>query len=349
MVDRTNRFSNGQSRRSFLAAAGVGTTAAFAGCLDASLGNGGDDSDLVLVTAESGTGSYTASQGIASTVDNNADEIGLSAEPSSGTEDNIGRLDRGEADIAMLQNRSADAAVADEEPFDDLDFDVQQVVNYHDLPWLFVTYHEWTSIEDIESGSRISPTPGDSGTSRTLTDALEYVLDEDDYDRNSIAYDEQSGSFEEGQLDVGVVTISNFDFEASWVEEMKSNSDTYVLEWPDEIAEELEADDSIPTGTIDMTTDELDGYAHAPDEALAINIPYNFVVRDDLEYDYVYEFLETLHEYREEMEDDHPYLSYYMDDEWWTTRMYDDMPFHPAAADFYEELGVWDDDFVRGD
>jgi len=34
--------------------------------------------------------------------------------------------------------------------------------------------------------------------------------------------------------------------------------------------------------------------------------------------------------------------------DWWVTNTFD-MPFHPAAADFYEEQGVWRDEFTRGE
>ncbi|ARS90520.1 TAXI family TRAP transporter solute-binding subunit [Natrarchaeobaculum aegyptiacum] len=354
MEDRRLNSVPRTSRRTFLAAAGAGSTLALAGCLDGGLGddNGdtggsGDDSDLVIVTSESETGTYAASQGIASTVDTNSDMISVDAQPSQGTSDNIGRLGRGEADIGMIQHRAALDILEGEAPYDDLGYEPQQILNYNDLPWLLVNNHGWTSIDEIEDGATISPTPGSSGTRDTLTDALDYALD--DYETISVSYGEQAGAMQEGQLDVGVVTISNFDFEAAWIQEMKQTVDTYVLEWPEEVVEDLENDPGVPVETVDMTRDHLDGYAHVPDEAVAINIPYNFVVRDDLEYDVVYEFLETLYEHREEMEDDHAYLGYFMDDEWFTSRMYDDFPFHPAAADFYQEIGVWDDDFVVGE
>lgn len=345
-----NDATSRTSRRAMLAAAGIGTTA-LAGCLDSldeGLGSGSSDgSQLTIVTAQSETGTYAASQGIAATVDRNADDIGVEAQPSEGTEDNIGRLGRGEADIGMIQHRSAQKIMNGNEPYGNLDYTPNQIFHYNDLPWLFVTNNDWTSLADIESGARISPTPGESGTSETLTEALETVTD--DYEQINVSYGEQAGAMQEGQLDVGVVTISNFDFEASWIQEMKQTVDTRVLEWPEDAVSELEDNAGVPVEPIDMTRENLSGYAHTPDEAMGVNIPYNFVVRNDHEYDYIYSFLETMYEYREEMEEDHPYLGYYMDDEWWTTRMYDDFPFHPAAADFYEEKGLWSDDFVRGE
>ncbi|WP_169924404.1 TAXI family TRAP transporter solute-binding subunit [Natrinema ejinorense] len=350
MVDSSNQIGSRTNRRTLLAA-GLGTTAALAGCLDSLdegvSGGSSDDSQLTIVTASSETGTYAASQGIAATVDKNADDIDVEAQPSQGTEDNIGRLGRGEADIGMIQHRSAQKILNGDEPYGSLDYTPNQIFHYNDLPWLFVTNNDWTSIADIGSDARVSPTPGKSGTRETLTEALGTVTD--DYEQISVSYGEQAGAMQEGQLDVGVVTISNFDFEASWIQEMKQTVDTRILEWPEDALSELEDNTGVPMEPIDMTRDSLSGYAHAPDEAMGVNIPYNFIVRNDHEYDYIYSFLETMYEYRESMKEDHPYLGYYMDDEWWTTRMYDDFPFHPAAADFYEEKGMWSDDFVRGE
>ncbi|THE66851.1 C4-dicarboxylate ABC transporter substrate-binding protein [Salinadaptatus halalkaliphilus] len=360
MVENPIRGDDSTGRRAFLTALGAGTTAALAGCLDEELGGGngngngngngggGDGSEnLVMVTSQAETGTQAASQGIASTVDSNSDRLSVDAQPSQGTEDNIGRLDREEADIGMIQNHSAGMIMNEEEPYHDLSYQPQQIMNYNDLPWLLVNNQGWTSIDEIEAGARISPTPGQSGTRDMITDALDYVLD--DYEVISVEYGEQAGAMQEGQLDVAAITISNFDFEAAWIQEMKQTVDTYVLEWPDDVVDDLQDDPGIAAEPIDMTQDNLEGYAHAPDEAIGINIAYNYIVRDDLEYDAVYEFLETLYDHREEMADDHAYLGYFVDDEWWTARMYDDFPFHPAAADFFQELGVWDDDFVVGD
>lgn len=36
-------------------------------------------------------------------------------------------------------------------------------------------------------------------------------------------------------------------------------------------------------------------------------------------------------------------------EEFWTENMYDDVPFHAAAADFYEEEGLWRDEFERAE
>ena len=80
-----------------------------------------------------------------------------------------------------------------------------------------------------------------------------------------------------------------------------------------------------------------------------VEFSYNFVCRDDLEYDTVYAFLETLYEGREGLAEYHALLDPLADEEFWVENAYEDVPFHPAAADFYEEIGVWREEFERGE
>ncbi|MFT4883295.1 MAG: TRAP transporter TAXI family solute receptor [Natronomonas sp.] len=360
MADDTPSFRGATSRRGFLTTTGAGVGAfALAGCLGG--GNGGNGNgngngsggeapgasgDLVMTTSSSGTTAYAASQGISAAIEENGDgDVRVDARPSSGTDANVARLDRQESDISYIQNWTAARLREGEEPFDDLSYQPCQVFHLYNLPWIFATANaDWTSITDIAGESRVVPTPRGSGTRPALEHGLDYATDTE-YDRTSVQYGDLGSAFSEGRIDSAAITILNGDIEPGWVQEMKGSVDLRLLDWPEGAVEEMRNDDRLFISDVDMTN--FDGYDYAPDTLPSITFAYNFVVRDDLDYDTLYAFLETLHEARENLSDYNALLGYHEDPEYWVTDMYDGMPFHPAAADFYEEIGVWRDEFER--
>ncbi|ELY89439.1 TAXI family TRAP transporter solute-binding subunit [Natrialba taiwanensis] len=200
-------------------------------------------------------------------------------------------------------------------------------------------------LSDIGSGTAVSPTPSGSGTAPALEQALEHATDE--YDRVSNTYSEQGNAMNENQLDVGVGTLMNFSVVPSWLQETASTVDNLrVLDISDETEQAWEDDERLLIQSAD--TSQIDN-TDTPGEIPAPTFAYNFVCRSDLEYDTVYSFLETMYEQREQLAEYHGLLGTFEDDDFWVKNMYEDVPFHPAAADFYEEIDVWSDDYERAD
>jgi TRAP-type uncharacterized transport system substrate-binding protein len=185
------------------------------------------------------------------------------------------------------------------------------------------------------------PTPRGSGTRPALEHGLSYAVD--DYERTSVQYGELGSALSEGRIDAAAMTILNGDIEPGWVQDMKGNVDLRLLEWPSDAVEQMREDPALFVQDVDMTT--FDGYAS--DTIPSITFSYNFIVRDDLDYDALYALLETLYGAREELSDYNALLGYLEDPEYWVTDMYEGIPFHPAAADFYQDIGVWKDEFER--
>lgn len=349
--DHTPRRS---TRRAFLAATGLGATATLAGCTGGDDGGGGggsdgpvgEDGEFVMQTSTTDTLAYQMSQGIGEVIRQNTDDVRIEPRESEGTNANVGDLNENQAQIVYLQNWTANLIHEGEEPFDQLNFEPYQVMHYYDLGWFFATANEgWETVADIEPDSRVSPTPRGSGTAEMLEHALSYAVD--DYNRVSVGYGEQGSEMNDGSLDVGAATLVNFDIEPSWLEEMKASADLRMLGWPDDALQEIQDDPGLVITEVD--TSDLEGYAYLPDTSNMMTLAYNFVVRNDLAYDPLYEFLETLWDNRDNLEEYHAVLSYLADGEFWVDNHYENMPFHPAAADFYEEQGLWRDEFERGE
>ncbi|WP_440766285.1 TAXI family TRAP transporter solute-binding subunit [Natronorubrum sp. DTA7] len=349
MVNGRNVTGRGKTRRSFLAATGIGATTAFAGCLGEDNGDGGgnggaDEGTIRMRTSESTTAAYAANEGIAAVINEHSDDLFVEAQTSPGTEANLGALNNEEAEMVYIQNWSAREVAEGQGVFGDLDFEMAQIFHFYDLPWFFCSANEdLSNVSDID-GHSVSPTPEGSGTAPALEQALGHATDS--YDRISIGFGEQGSAMNEGRLDVGVATYMNFGLVPGWTQEMMGSVDLRVL-GADDVLDEWEDDDQLLIQSFDG--DELEDAAYTPDEVHCPTFAYNFISRADLDYDTVYNFLETMHEHRSELEDYSAVLARLEEEDFWVENMYDDVPFHAAAADFYEELGLWHDDFERHD
>lgn len=345
MTHQPSSQSAVSTRRSFLYTAGVGTSAVLAGCLG---GNQGEP--IRMRTAAEGTTAYAANQGVAAVINEHSDELFPEAQTSPGTEANVGALMRKEAEMVYLQDWAAYEVSEGIDEYGNLDFQMAQIFHFYDLPWFFCTADDdIETLGNATSDTTISPTPEGSGTAP----ALEYMLESaiGDYTRVSLTYDEQANAMEEGRLDIGVGTYMNFDTEPGWLQEMMSTVDLRILDIADDIVEEWADDERLFIKSFDggelkegESTPES-----VPDEVQCQTFAHNFVSRADLDYDLVYGFLEELHEHRKSLNEYHGVLEWLEDDSFWVENAYDDMPFHAAAADFFEELGVWSDDLERAE
>lgn len=348
---RDNSDTRGVARRRFLkTSAGLAGAGLLAGCTGGGNGNGGGGggsgpTDMVMKTSTETTAAYAMSQGIASAVNKNSDSVRIDARPSEGTNANVGSLQQDKAQIAYIQNWAAEKLMQGEKPFDSISFQPNQVMHFYDLGWFFATGNKgWKTTADIESGSRVSPTPRGSGTAEMLETALGYTTE--DYERVSIDYGSQGSAISEGRLDVGAATFVNMAVEPSWLQDMKSQNDLRILGFPDDAVSKMEEHPGIILSQVDMG--QFDGYAYTPNPLNSPTLSYNFVVRNDFSYDAVYEFLSTLYEQRDGLGEYHGLLKAHAKDETWVKNSYEQVPFHPAAADFYQEQGLWNDSWTRG-
>jgi TRAP transporter TAXI family solute receptor len=297
-----------------------------------------------MTTSTETTSGYSMSQVIANAINQNSD-LSVSARPSEGTKANVGRLARGESDIAYIQNWTASNIAQEEEPFGNLNYTPHQVFHLYDLAWFLCTANDgWKSVADIESGARVSPTPRGSGTAEMLRHSLNYVIK--NYDRVSIDFGSQGGAMSSGRLDVGAGSFINDTVEPGWLQQMKGTVDLRVLQWPDNIVSKLKKDPAILISSID--TSSFKNYGYIPDMLNTPNLAYNFVVRGDFDGETLKTFLNTLWEQRKGLGDNNALLSPMSKGSFFTKSGFTSLPFHPAAAEFYKEKGVWHDEYTVG-
>ena len=355
-MGRSNTSRSG--RRKFIVSAGALGITGLAGCTGGGNGNdnggnGGSGTQMRMRTSTESTAAYAMSEGIAAVVNENTNKVFVEGRPGAGSEANINALVRDEVEMVYMQSWTMYELLNDVGAFAQVDLEPVQIMHYYDLVNLLCTNQGWLSIDQIEEGAGISPTPSGGGGRPMLMYALDkYGPGKENFEALSIDFGNQGSAFSEGRLDVGWGTILNEGVEPGWQQEMKQTSNLSLLDWPEDQKEAMKADDRLTMVDLDLTSKYewfREGWNKTPDQMLAPYYPYIVISKNTLDYDAVYSFLKTMYENRDSLGEYHSFLKKFQNDDWWVIDDYSQVPFHPAAADFYKEIGLWNDNLTRAE
>ncbi|WP_254525758.1 TAXI family TRAP transporter solute-binding subunit [Natrinema caseinilyticum] len=331
------------SRKDFLKTTAAGLLASpLAGCANSSNSSGSDS--MVVVSGPSDSAGHAMMQGAAAEINEASDDIEVDARPG-GSRANINRLKNEEADMGYTQTYTAGLINEGDDPFSDLSFTPNQVFHLYDVNWFFITNNEdIKTINDIESNHSVSPGPQGSGSGEALDHALS-VLDID-YQRRSIEFTQQASAMKSDRLDVGIGATVNGTTETGWLQQTKSSANLRTVGIPNSAMQQLNQDPY--TLVTEYETSGRENWSYIHDPIAVVTHGYSFLVRNDYTYDAVYEYLTQLNDNIDAIKESHAMWGAATELDWWVENTFD-MPFHPAAADFYEEQGVWRDEFTRGE
>ena len=309
-----------------------------------------DATELVVGTAAEATANFQAFNGFASLINESTDEVYLDVRPTDGMVANIGMMDRGELDAGLFTTQIASEIRDEVEPFDNLSFQPSQIFHTASTDWLLVTEDEdIQTFEDLE-GATIGPGP--AGTS--VIEYFEYVLDLLEIDYESIeptGFGDIGSALAEGRIDVGLSATNNAGtqpIQPGWVDPIQGTVDVHIIGVSDDHMDILMEDPYVEIVEFD-DDDIADGYTDVPSPIRAFVAATYLGGPVDLDYDAVYTTLETAWENRDQLGDYHEFGVMHQQDEHWVDWAFEGIPFHAAAADFYEEVGLWNDDWERAD
>ncbi|WP_254838478.1 TAXI family TRAP transporter solute-binding subunit [Natronomonas marina] len=336
-------------RRTYVQTAGsiaAGGAIGLSGCIGAL--DSGPDSLVFGFTPN--TSFYSFLQGFAAMVNENTDQVEVSVQPVEANNAAPRMLAEDDIDIGTVSNWTIQRIINGEEPFGDIDAEYYQLFNVFDLMWTYMTNHgEWETIEDIESGSQVSPGPRGSSSATMLLYVLEEYGGLSDYVRANVGFTEQATAFSEDRLDIGSFSFTNGPFLPAWMQEATSAVDVTVLDIPDSIVSQLESDERVRMFSIEPPSDMRESFANIPESVPTPTGVFNFIATSEESYEPLREFLTVGFENRSGLADVHQMGNFYSSEGYWVKNPFNNVPFHPAAADLYEEKGLWKDEYERGD
>ncbi|WP_349827623.1 TAXI family TRAP transporter solute-binding subunit [Brevibacterium litoralis] len=224
-------------------------------------GSGGGSGDFTFASGGTGGVYYPLANEYANIFNDNIEGVTVNAVESDGSVDNLGRIARGDAQIALTQNNTAVEAVTGTGQFADLDADMSEI------GWIGKLYPEAAqvitmadsgieSIEDL-AGKRVAIGAPGSGA-RAVAEA---ILDEygiTDFEAYEEGFADARTLMQDGNLDASIEILG---VPAAALSELAATSDVQVLplsqEAADAIAETTAFEPyTIPAGTYDFVEED---------------------------------------------------------------------------------------------
>ncbi|THE63939.1 TRAP transporter substrate-binding protein [Salinadaptatus halalkaliphilus] len=329
-------------------AAAVGVVSV-AGCL-------GDD-ELETVTiggTSSGSSTQAAGQALARAASEESDVVEVSVQETDGWTANLYEYDNDQIPAMGVDNNSMSKAIAEEGPFADDPVDTLPHQGFQftalQIHWVGLEGGGVESVQDLRDGGyTIYPIQPGFGT-RLLTE--EILEDAGIWEENEISNVDTSdipGQVEEGNVDALCLYGSNGVELASWCQEVdvRSGDGLYLLETDEEFEQTIEDH----PGAL-LNHHEPYGYeqdvTELTDEAVSWALPAQWAFGPQISAEATYDIARLALEHddviREADETAPDFTPEYM-----AETVMDDVPVHEGVADFFEEEGVWDDAWERGE
>lgn len=310
---------------------------------DGASGGGQVDSLLIGTAGEGGT-NYFVGQGIAAVIENNTDLSATSQRTAGGTE-NARRITSGDMDVGIVAPADVESTLED----GTVDPSEVRILMSGHATAIHVAVREDSDYESMDElfaeGRRIGVGEPGSAVQPLASDVLAlYDLTFEDIAAQELAQDQQATALQNSTI-AGAVLGGGVPLSAA--SQVGTEVGVRILPFTDEALEEYQELQPgnfryvIPGGT----------YEGTPDDVQTSAFPSTLLVSADLPDDVVYEVAKTIHENTGGIEDVHPAGA-----EWTTenafraTDYYTDedragLEFHPGAVRWYEEQGVWSEEY----
>lgn len=318
-------------------------------------GNGGSDvTEIIHTPASADTLSYQVVQAIAAEVNEYADGITAQARANEGSRANPRELANEATDIANISAWVSNEFVEGNEPYNQFDFTPHALRHFHDVQYLWVTPNDWENFDEMEAGAVVNPGPSGSTVYAPNSHAMDTIVESagltpDDLEYAGLNYNQQAGALQEGTLDVATIAMVNGFILAGWSQELANTVDVNLLGYPDGSIQTMTEDPSLTISETDLSEyADLFRYTPTDGEMATPTIAIYEMVRGDYPVEPLKEYLSTMWERRDALQERHGVLTSLQEDEFWVANAFANRPFHPAAAEFYQEKGIWQDEFESG-
>ena len=308
---------------------------------------GGGDEDTYNVTisgAFSGSTTDRAGRALERAVNQHSDTVNLSVTESGGWVENSQLYNGDEVEAIGMDNFNPIRAMNGEPPYEDQPIDK--------LPLQGMTFDRMDNWMMGVEGSGIESTddmadrdvyvlaPG-MGTRVALEVVLKNAGYWDQLNHLEVGPGDLPGAVEEGRIEAlpGQGTDPEL---LGYHQEVDARADVYALEHTDNWVQGIEDTEGLETVETEPFGYDQD-VTQVTDQVTAFSITSQWRFGPDVEDEAVYELCRVANEHVDTIQEADPTYPDTSDPEVMVEYMDPDQPFHPGAAEFYQDEGVWDD------
>ncbi|RQH02375.1 TAXI family TRAP transporter solute-binding subunit [Natrarchaeobius oligotrophus] len=352
MTFREGNTQGSGTRRSFLTKAGaVGaltSTGLLAGCLGDE--EGGEDDEYTFGAGPSDSMSFAMANQFAHNIESNSDHsVDLTSQPSSQA---LSLVLGGENEMAWATGFIGQQAATQEGPFADVEMNYtpMQIMSYYYMRIGLVAPVD----SDIEyysdlAGEDFAPGPAGASFYPPFEMALQETLSDDEITPRHMDVSELADGLAEERAVAAGGPLKMNGIIPAFMEQAYSQNDCRLLAWEDAAIDAIQNNPML-SGVYE-SNDEMGDIQEftTSDETFVVSADFVVYGSEQVSEDTVYEMLETLWNNRDGLEEGHAAFAPFQDDEFWVENLTTELPVHPGAASFYEDQGIWSDDFDVGE
>lgn len=335
------------SRRHVLQSSAALGVLGLAGCTS-------DDDDGTMRMGTSTGGTMDVGLGFEQAVSEHSDEVQYSTVESPGYVGTTYRMDEGQIDGGIVDTNTMSKAMNGEGDFGDEPVDTLPWQGFLAFPYsIYLVAREDTDIETFDdlAGARVYPAEPGFSTRATTLDVWSMPQVEDVYEEMDIVdadVDDAPGQMEEGEIDAAIAYGTPGIGHTGFVVEYDARTDVRYVEHTDDLVEAIEEYEGAGMSEYDDVVDDFEWQQDiGADEVVAWDLEVTFTFSHDAPTDQVYELTQIANEHGDTARDAEPrFVPENTDD--LTSAAIDDYPWHPGAAEYYQDEGAWNDDWVIG-
>lgn len=309
-------------------------------------GDSGGSQKIVTGWAGEGSAGYSVGTSLAGVIEQNSDSISIDVRATQ-TAENPRLLAQGELDMIYTSSLVHHHVMSEQGAYSERVVDPKPLQMYGLFPveYFFIA-RSGTEIESFGdlSGKRV--TIYNPSTSAWLVgkSALEAVGVYSGIDQRRMEISAVPDEFTSGNLDAIMVYTVSQNIVPGWIQELVSrmNDDEYQIVLPTD--SELEKLQSAP-GIIQRSYKPSGIYSNSePPEVPLFGQLLCMYAHPELDNEVVQEFMRVTQENSDTLGEQTAFLNGWGEKGLLLDQMAEEYPFHPGAADFFEEIGWWDED-----
>ncbi|WP_049912449.1 TAXI family TRAP transporter solute-binding subunit [Natrialba hulunbeirensis] len=338
---------NTSRRRVLQSGAAIGALA-LAGCM------GDDDGNTVRMGTSAG-GTMDVGLGFEQAVSDHGEDVEYSTVESPGYVGTTYRMNEGQVDGGIVDTNTMSKAMGSDDMFADDPVDTIPWQGFLAFPYsIYVVAREDTDIETFDdlAGANVYPAEPGYSTRATTLDVWSMPQVEDVYEEMEIVdmdVDDAPGAMEEGNIDAAIAYGTPGVGNTGFVVEYDARTDVRYVEHTDALVEAIEEYPGAGLSRYDDVEDDFNWDQDiGADEVASWDLEVTFTFHHDTPAEQVYELTRIAHEHGDTARDAEPrFVPEDLDA--MTSAAIDDYPWHPGAAEYYQDNDAWNDDWVIGD
>ncbi len=317
--------------------------------------DGDDDAEYELRMGTSSGGTFDVGLAVEQMVSTHSDLVNYSTIEAPGFIGTVYQIDEGVIDGGITDNNTLDKAINNEGDFEDDPLDSIPFQGFQAFPYsAHLVAREETDIETFDdlAGATVYPAEPGFSNRETALEVWQMPQVADIYDEMEIIdanVDDAPGLMEEGQIDAAIAYGTPGVGNTGFVVEYDARVDVRYVEHTDDLVEAIQEFPGAGYSEYEDPVDTFDWQQDlGVDEIVTWDLEVVYAFHPDAPEEAVYELTKIAAEENDTAQDAEPRFQPNNVEDLVAMGL-EDYPWHPGAAEYYEEEGVWEDDWVVGD